>query len=243
MSAFLRFCARRILPLIADIEVRGDVSRLPKGGYMFASNHLGRLDSLVVYYVIDNDDLIHPLTDKYKKYWWGRLAGKIFNVTWLTRGEADLSAMKEFISRLKNGAIMIIAPEGTRSKTASLLKAEPGAIYIASAANVGIIPVALTGTEDACVVARLKKFKRLKITISTGGEIYYPPNIKAVRGVERDKILQDSIDEVFCRIAALLPESYRGYYRDFPLVKELLGKDAEVQRFGSNQTKNEMEEK
>ena len=225
MSAFLRFCSRKILPLIADIEVRGDVSKLPKeGGYMLAANHLGRLDSLVVYYVLDNDDLIHPLTDKYKKYWWGRIAGRIFNVTWLTRGEADMSAIKEFISRLKNGAVMIIAPEGTRSKTASLLKAEPGAIYIASTAKVGIIPVALTGTEDADVVARLKKFKRLKLTISTNGEIYYPPDIRASKGAERDALLRESIDEVFCRIAAMLPESYRGYYKDFPKVKELLQK-------------------
>lgn len=224
MSAFLRFCARKVLPLIADIEVRGDVSKLPKGGYMLASNHLGRLDSLVVYYVLDNDDLIHPLTDKYKKYWYGRLAGRIFNVTWLTRGEADMSAIKEFISRLKKGAVMIIAPEGTRSKTVSLLKAEPGAVYIASSANVGIIPVALTGTEDADVVARLKKFKRLKITITAGDDLYFPPDVRSVKGAERDKLLQDSIDEVMCRIAALLPESYRGYYRDFPRVGELLGK-------------------
>ena len=222
MSAFLRFCARTVLPLIADIEVRGDVSKLPKGGYMLASNHLGRLDSLGVYYVLDNDDLIHPLTDKYKKYWYGRLAGRIFNVTWLTRGEADMSAMKEFISRLKNGAIMVIAPEGTRSKAMSLLKAEPGAIYIASTAKVGIIPVALTGTEDADVIARLKKFKRLKLTISTNGEIYYPPDIRASKGAERDALLRESIDEVFCRIAAMLPERYRGYYKDFPRVKELL---------------------
>ena len=223
MSAFLRFCSRKILPLIADIEVRGDVSKLPKeGGYMLAANHLGRLDSLVVYYVLDNDDLIHPLTDKYKKYWWGRIAGRIFNVTWLTRGEADMSAMKEVISRLKKGAVMIIAPEGTRSKTASLLKAEPGAIYIASTAKVGIIPVALTGTEDADVIARLKRFQRLKLTISTDSEIYYPPDIRAAKGADRDALLRESIDEVFCRIAALLPESYRGYYKDFPRVKELL---------------------
>lgn len=222
MSAFLRFCARKILPLIADVEVRGDVSKLPTGGYMLASNHLGRLDSLVVYYVLDNDDLIHPLTDKYRKYWWGRLAGKIFNVTWLTRGEADMSAMREFISRLKKGAVMIIAPEGTRSKTASLLKAEPGAIYIASTAKVGIIPVALTGTEDADVISRLKKFQRLKLTITTDGEMYDPPDIKTAKGTDRDKLLQDSIDEVFCRIAAMLPEGYRGYYKDFPRTKELL---------------------
>lgn len=221
MSASLRFVARKILPLFADIEVRGDVSNLPKGGYMLASNHLGRLDSLVVYYVIDNNDLIHPLTDKYKKYWWGRAAGWWFNVTWLTRGEADMKAMREFITRLKNGAIMVIAPEGTRSKTKQLLKAEPGAIYIASSANVGIIPVALTGTEDADVVAQLKKFQRLKITIAAGDEIYYPPNIKSAKGVERDALLQASIDEVMCRIAAMLPETYRGYYKGFDRVKEL----------------------
>lgn len=222
MSPPIRFIARKILPLIADIEVHGDITKLPKGGYMLASNHLGRLDSLVVYYVVDTDDLIHPLTDKYKKYWYGRLAGKIFKVTWLTRGQADMSAMREFISRLKKGAVMIIAPEGTRSKAVSLLKAEPGAIYIASSANVGIIPVALTGTEDADVVARLKKFKRLKITITASDEMYYPPDIKAVKGAERDVLLQNSIDELFCRIAAMLPESYRGYYKDFPRVKELL---------------------
>lgn len=133
-----------------------------------------------------------------------------------------MKAMREFITRLKNGGVMVIAPEGTRSKTASLLKAEPGAIYIASSANVGIIPVALTGTEDAVVVARLKKFQKLKITITAGDEIYFPPNIKSVKGAERDALLQSSIDEVMCRIAALLPESYRGYYRDFPRVKELL---------------------
>ncbi len=119
---------------------------------------------------------------------------------------------------------MIIAPEGTRSKTVSLLKAEPGAIYIASSSNVGIIPVALTGTEDADVVARLKKFKKLKITITAGDELYFPPDIKSVKGAERDVLLQSSIDEVMCRIAAMLPESYRGYYKDFPRVKELLGR-------------------
>jgi 1-acyl-sn-glycerol-3-phosphate acyltransferase len=175
-----------------------------------------------VYYVIDNDDLIHPLTDKYKKNLFFRLAARWLRVTWLTRGQADMKAMREFITRLKNGGVMVIAPEGTRSKTASLLKAEPGAIYIASTAGVGIIPVALTGTEDAEVLTRLKKFKRLKITITAGDEMYFPPDIKSVKGTKRDALLQSSMDEVMCRIAAMLPERYRGYYKDFPRTRELL---------------------
>lgn len=220
--ASVRFFARKILPLFADVEVRGDIDKLPKGGYMLASNHLGRLDSLVVYCVIDNDDLIHPLTDKYKKYWWARIVARWLRVTWLTRGQADMSAMRDFITRLKNGGVMVIAPEGTRSKSASLLKAEPGAIYIASSAHVGIIPVAVTGTEDEVVVSRLKKFQKLKITVTASSEMYLPPDIKSVKGVERDTMLQNSIDEVMCRIAAMLPESYRGYYKDHPRTLELL---------------------
>lgn len=221
MSASVRFFARTILPLFADIEVRGDIARLPKGGYMLASNHLGRLDSLVVYYVLDNKDLIHPLTDKYKKSLLFRLIGWWLGVTWLRRGQADMKAMREFITRLKNGAVMVIAPEGTRSKSASLLKAEPGAIYIASVAGVGIVPVALTGTEDDVVKARLRNFKKLKITITADDEIYFPPDIKSLKGTERNALLQSAVDEVMCRIAALLPESYRGYYKDFPRTREL----------------------
>lgn len=221
MSAFVRFVARRILPLFADIEVRGKPDELPAGGYMLASNHLGRLDSLVVYYVLDNDDLIHPLTDKYRKYLLGRIIGRILNVTWLTRGEADMSAMREFISRLRNGAVMIIAPEGTRSKTAQLLKAEPGAVYIAATAGVNIIPVALTGTEDSYVKDCLRKFRKIKIAI-TVGQVFTPPDIKNVKGEARDQILRKAIDDLMCRIAALLPEDHRGYYRDFPQTRQYL---------------------
>jgi len=36
--------------------------------------------------------------------------------------------------------------------------------------------------------------------------------------------LQSAIDEVMCRIAALLPESYRGYYGNFQLTQDLLKK-------------------
>ena len=164
------------------------------------------------------------MTKKYKKYFFARLVARWLRVTWLTRGQADMKAMREFITRLKNGGVMVIAPEGTRSKSASLLQAEPGAIYIASSANVGIIPVALTGTEDADVVARLKKFQKLKITITAGQEMYRPPDIKSVKGAERDVVLRSAVDEVMCRIAAMLPESYRGYYNDFPRTRELLGK-------------------
>jgi 1-acyl-sn-glycerol-3-phosphate acyltransferase len=39
---------------------------------------------------------------------------------------------------------------------------------------------------------------------------------------EREGELKHYTDEIMCRIAALLPEQYRGFYKNFPRVKELL---------------------
>ena len=59
--------------------------------------------------------------------------------------------------------------------------------------------MALTGTEDAVVVQRLKHFKRLDVRIVAGKPFSLPP----VKGKDRDAAMQEYTDEVMCRIAAL----------------------------------------
>ena len=46
--------------------------------------------------------------------------------------------------------------------------------------------------------------------------------LPALTRQERDKILQQSTDEMMCQIAALLPPAYRGVYADHPRLAELL---------------------
>ena len=218
MRPSLRFFAKRIFPLLADIEIRVDKKLLDQGGCIIATNHLGRIDSMMAYYLLDNEDIIQPFTDKYKDKLIFRFFAWWMQMTWLTRGQADMKALKEFIARLKKGGVMVIAPEGTRSKSASLLKGESGVIFIAAQAGAPIIPVAVTGTEDAVVKSRLKRFQKLKITLTAGEPFVLPP----MKGAERDRLMRDATEEVMCRIAALLPESYRGYYKDYPHVQKLL---------------------
>lgn len=224
MRSSLRFAAKKLFPLIADIQVRGDRELLKRGGCIIATNHLGRLDSIMAYYLLDNNDIIQPFTDKYKDKLLFRFFAWWMQMTWLTRGQADMKAIKEFIARLKKGGVMVIAPEGTRSQSASLLKGESGVIFIAAQAGAPIIPVAVTGTEDAVVKSRLKRLQRLKITLTAGEPFILPP----MKGAERERLMQEATDEVMCRIAALLPESYRGYYRDYPRVQELLESKGQV---------------
>ena len=50
---------------------------------------------------------------------------------------------------LKRGEVLGLAPEGTRARsTYALQKGKTGAAYIAARADVPIVPVALTGTEQ-----------------------------------------------------------------------------------------------
>jgi 1-acyl-sn-glycerol-3-phosphate acyltransferase len=41
-------------------------------------------------------------------------------------------------------------------------------------------------------------------------------------GKGREQAMRQATDEIMCRIAALLPERYRGVYADHPRLKELL---------------------
>ena len=63
------------------------------------------------------------------------------------RGAADKTAIKTAVKILKDGKCLGIFPEGTRSKTGKLGKAEPGVSLIAAMTKAPIIPAAIVNTE------------------------------------------------------------------------------------------------
>lgn len=213
------FVIRFVLRLIARVEVTG-FENLPKaGGYVIASNHIGRLDAALAYFVLDRPDIIMVVAEKYEKYAFYRWLVKIINGMFIDRHNADIGAIRETLRRLRQGQVFVITPEGTRSKSGNLIEAKPGAIYMAWKAGVPVLPVALTGCEDAVVVDRLKHFKRLHIKAVAGKFFTLPPEVK---GRDRDAVMQQYTDEVMCRIAALLPSERRGAYAEHPRLRELL---------------------
>lgn len=62
----LRSIVRFIMNIIADVEVVG-LDNLPQGNFMIAANHLGRLDTAVLLYAIDREDIIMAVAEKYRK--------------------------------------------------------------------------------------------------------------------------------------------------------------------------------
>lgn len=217
----LRSIVRFIMRIITDIEIHG-LEKLPAGNVIVAANHLGRLDTAVLLCLIDREDIIMAIAEKYKNHPLYGPIGRSANAIWLNRFDVDFSALRQILERMKKGGMFVIAPEGTRSKTEALQEAKMGAAFLASKSGYPVLPIALTGTEDRGVIENLKHFRRTKITVTAADLLH----IEIPTGKGREQAMRAVTDEIMCQIAALLPEKYRGVYADHPRLKELLNSHA-----------------
>jgi 1-acyl-sn-glycerol-3-phosphate acyltransferase len=216
------FLFKIIIPVITKIEIHGDPKRLNRDRQINVVNHIGILEVLLTYYIIDRDDIIMILAEKHQSSrfinW---IAGQL-NATFIDRYNADLSTTRKVLRRLQEGAVMAVAPEGTRSPDGCLQKGRMGASYLASKTGATVLPAAVIGTEDAVVKSKLLHLQRIPVTLWIGDPFTIPP----ISGGNRREKLQEYTDEIMCHIAALLPEERRGYYADHPRLKELLAAQA-----------------
>ncbi len=216
--SLVMFLLRAILRLIARVTIYG-MEYLPSDNTSFigVSNHIGRLDPAFVYYLLKRKDIIMLVAEKYKEQAWSRLLAQSVNGIFVDRYNADVNAMRELIRRLERGGVVVLAPEGTRSPDASLIKGWDGASYIAARSGLPILPVGVTGSGDQEVVNRLKHFKRLEVELHIGPTFTLPP----LDAEHRAEQLARYTDEIMCRIAVELPEANRGVYADHTRLHEL----------------------
>ena len=218
MRNIIRWLIRLLFNVAARVEAKG-YEYLPKeGSFVIATNHLGMVDAPCAFYALDRWDMFVLVGEKWEKVAIFRWLGKYFNFIFIDRFNPDIKSLRKAISLMEKDNILVIAPEGTRSRVGSLIEAKPGVSYLATRLNRPILPVAITGTEDEALFGNLKKLRRAHITLTAGPTFTLPPLPRE----NRDEVLKQYTDEIMCRIAALLPEKYRGVYANHPRLKELL---------------------
>jgi len=122
------------------------------------------------------------------------------------RGQIDLEAMRQAYRALAGGGVLVMFPEGQRSRTGGLQVALRGAAQIAVRANVPVLPVAISGAE---VLDRFRSwFRRPKVMINIG----QPFNLPAGDGTVSREELNEFTARIMSAVAARLPVSYRGEY-------------------------------
>jgi 1-acyl-sn-glycerol-3-phosphate acyltransferase len=218
----MRYILRTIIRLLFDIIARVDVNGVEyvpaEGNFVIATNHLGIVDAPLAFYALDRWDLFVLIGEKWEQNSFLRWLGKYFNFIYIDRFNPDIKALRKVMALMDEGKNLVIAPEGTRSRVGSLIEGKPGVSYLATRLGQPIVPVAISGTEDKVILDNLKHLRRSHIVLQAGPTFTLPP----LPHKNRDEVLKQYTDEIMCHIAAMLPEKYRGVYKEHPRLKELL---------------------
>ena len=196
----LRMIAIFLFHATTRLHVRG-LSNVPdKGAFIIASNHLSWTDIPLI-----------PLHFRRKVVYMAKEEYYSSKIAWLVRflgafpvkrGEGDRQALRAGEEQLRKGNILVIFPEGTRSRNYALAKAHAGIGMVALRTGVPVVPVAIWGSENA-----LKKF-RTPVTISYGKPMVLTPKGKKITREDID----EATEQLMRKIAEMLPPSYQGAY-------------------------------
>jgi 1-acyl-sn-glycerol-3-phosphate acyltransferase len=224
MRYFIRWLVRAVFDLLAKMEISG-YEYLPKdGSYVIATNHVGIVDAPLAFYALDRWDIFIPVAEKWEENPFLTWLGKYFNFIFIDRFNPDIKAMRKILKVMKEDNLIAIAPEGTRSRVGSLIEGRPGVSYLATKLNRPILPVAIWGTEDKVFWGNVKRLRRNHVHLKAGPAFMLPPLPRE----NRDEALRQYTDEIMCRIAALMPIKYHGFYANHPRLKELLAEQKQA---------------
>ncbi len=199
------------------------LDRVPdKGAAILASNHLSFSDSFFLPLVVPR-----PITFLAKSdYFTGRGIKGLFSKMFFTGvgqvpidrtgGRASEAAILTGVRILREGKLLGIYPEGTRSPNGTLYRGKTGLARMALEAGVPIIPVAMINTYEiqppGTLLPRLRR---------VGVRIGEPLDFSRYEGLEDDRfVLRSVTDEVMYELMQLSGQDYVDMYAS--RAKELI---------------------
>jgi len=177
----LQAITRPLAVVLFNLKVDGCQHIPTRGGVLIVSNHQSYLDPILLPL-----RLTRPLNYIAKSELFGNrfcawFLRSILNAFPVRQGHGDVRAVKETIQRLKEGHVMNIYPEGSRTEDGAIAPLQRGVGLIVQRAQVAIVPAVIVGAFDAWPIQR-KVFRCRPIRIQFG-----PP--LELAGRQRDEIM------------------------------------------------------
>lgn len=197
---------RPAVALLLDCDVEGQENLPREGPVIIMMNHTNLLDVIMPAMFLPRDVVMLSKVEMFRAPVLS-LFVRAYGSVPVRRGEADLQAMRLSLAALKKGQALVIAPEGTRSEHGRLQRAHDGLAYVATQANVPVVPFVMYGHHD--FVKNLKRLRRTPLHMRVGE----PFRFVATTRPRRDD-LRAMTEEAMYRLAAILPPEFRGAYAD-----------------------------
>ena len=126
------------------IQVIGKENIPKEGGVLLCSNHISNLDPPVVGITCPRPISFMAKAELFDSPIFGKILKKV-NAFPVKRGMSDREALRTGLKALKDGHVLGLFPEGTRSKTGELGKGLAGAGFFAMRTDAKVIPCAIIG--------------------------------------------------------------------------------------------------
>lgn len=159
-----------VLNIFFRLRVSGRENVPKYGGFILASNHNSHFDPVVLGVACSRKLNFMARHGLFKNRYFARLLTSVGAFP-IIRDSADASALKEAIRRLKSKEALLIFPEGTRSKDASV-RPQGGIGFLAEKAHVPVVPAFIGGTDKA--LPKGARFVKLtQVTVRFGQQISF----------------------------------------------------------------------
>ncbi len=202
----IRLIFKLVFKLIAKIEITGMEHYPKREPFIIAINHLTLIDPVILLAILPPQKITVFVAKKWEhKFVVGPLVRALGGI-FVHRGEVDRAALQASLKVLKNGGILGLAPEGTRSRTGGLQRSKPGVAYLAIKTNTPILPIGISGHTN--FAQTLRHLRRVKIHVNIGELIYLPP----ASGKGKTVQLQEYADQMMVALAQLIDPDLRGVY-------------------------------
>jgi 1-acyl-sn-glycerol-3-phosphate acyltransferase len=203
-----------LLRLFCRPTIEGLENIPERGGAILASNHLAVVDSFFlpllvprrITFLAKREYFIQPgVVGRLKKVFFTGVGQVPID---RSGGSAAQAAMDTAVRLLREGNLLGIYPEGTRSPDGRLYKGKTGVARMALEANVPVIPVAMIGTDKVNPIGS-RMWRPRKVHIKIGK----PFDFARYAGMAGDRFIERSMtDEIMYALMELSGQTYVDLY-------------------------------
>jgi 1-acyl-sn-glycerol-3-phosphate acyltransferase len=211
----LRFLIRYIgFTILVKMDHVEGLEKVPsKGPAILMINHINFVDPFVVMNALPRNIIPMAKVEVYEYPIVG-IFPRIYGVIPVQREEFDRRAIQGALEVLRAGEIILVAPEAHRGP--ELREGKEGVAYLATRADVPIVPVAIDGTIGFPTLPILPRWRGPGALVKFGAPFRF--NAHGQRAGR--EMLRQMTDEAMYILAGMLPEHRRGFYADLSIATQ-----------------------